>query len=141
MSRAIYQAYSQYQAILGMCQTKIVYAPNDKLTAEWLSGECGTMTVLTKDIQVSGPRFAAMLGHVSEQYHEVSRPLITPEECERLRPPSKDAQGAITEAGDVIILRTGTHAVFAKQVLYFQDEFYARLVRLPPPLLGVGGPQ
>jgi type IV secretion system protein VirD4 len=135
----LYQAYSQYQAILGMCQTKIVYAPNDTLTAEWLSGECGTMTVVKKDIQVSGARFAALLGHVSEQYHEVSRPLITPEECERLQPPAKDAAGNITAGGDVIILRTGSHAIFAKQVLYFQDPYFARLVRLLPPLLGGGG--
>ncbi|HLN22649.1 MAG TPA: type IV secretory system conjugative DNA transfer family protein [Patescibacteria group bacterium] len=132
----LYQAYSQYQAILGMCQTKIVYAPNDTLTAEWLSGECGTMTVVKKDIQVSGARFAALLGHVSEQYHEVSRPLITPEECERLQPPAKDAAGNITASGDVILLRTGSHAIFAKQLLYFQDPFFARLVRLPPPTLG-----
>jgi type IV secretion system protein VirD4 len=135
----LYQAYTQYQAILGMCQTKIVYAPNDKLTAEWLSGECGATTVVKKDIQVSGARFAAMLGHVAEQYHEVSRPLITPEECERLRPPAKDEAGTITEAGDLIVLRTGSHAIFARQVLYFQDPYFLRLVRLTPPVLGTGG--
>jgi type IV secretion system protein VirD4 len=130
----LYQAYSQYQTVLGMCQTKIVYAPNDKLTAEWLSGECGTTTVVKKDIQVSGARFGTVLGQVSEQYHEVSRPLITPQECERLRPPSKDGTGNITESGDVILLRTGYHPIFAKQVLYFQDPYFAKLVRLPPPV-------
>ncbi|MBC7907101.1 MAG: type IV secretory system conjugative DNA transfer family protein [Rhodospirillaceae bacterium] len=133
----LYQAYTQYQAILGNCQTKIVYAPNDRMTAEWLSGECGTATVIKKAVQVSGGRFATLLHHVSEQYQEISRPLITPQECERLQPPAKDLAGNIIEGGDVIVLRTGYNPIFARQVLFFQDPFFAERIRLPPPRIGV----
>lgn len=132
----LYQAYGRYQAILGNCQTKIVYAPNDRMTAEWLSGECGTATVIKKAVQVSGGRFATLLHHVSEHYQEISRPLITPQECERLQPPTKDLAGNIIEGGDVIVLRTGYNPIFAKQVLYFQDPYFAERIRLAPPRIG-----
>ena len=39
--------------------------------------------------------------------------------------PKKDAQGLITEAGDMIVYCAGFPAIYGRQPLYFQDETFA----------------
>ncbi|MGC8477914.1 MAG: type IV secretory system conjugative DNA transfer family protein, partial [Acetobacteraceae bacterium] len=129
----LFRSYTQYQTILGGLQTKAVFAPNDQASATWLSDSLGTATVITKDITVSGNRFGGTLNQVSETYREHSRPLMTPDECKRLRPPKKDAAGKIIEGGDVILLRTGLNPIFARQILYFQDPYFAQKAAIPTP--------
>ena len=129
----LFSSYTQYQTILGGLQTKAVFAPNDQASATWLSDSLGTATVITKDITVSGNRFGGTLNQVSETYREHSRPLMTPDECKRLRPPKKDTTGKIIEGGDVILLRTGLNPIFARQILYFQDPYFAQKAGIPAP--------
>ena len=62
-----------------------------------------------------------------------TKAVFAPDECKRLRPPKKDATGKITEGGDVILLRTGLNPIFARQILYFQDPYFARKASIPAP--------
>lgn len=129
----LFQSYTQYQTILGGLQTKLVFSPNDEASAEWLSKSLGTMTAITKDVTVSGNRFGGMLGQVSETYHHHDRPLLTPQECKRLKPPKKDKDDRIVGGGEVIILRTNLNPIFAEQILYFRDPYFVAAARKAPP--------
>ena len=64
---------------------------------------------------------------------EVQRPLLTPDECLRMPGPKKDAQGLITEAGDMVVYCAGFPAIYGRQPLYFQDETFAIRAAIPPP--------
>jgi hypothetical protein len=50
-------------------------------TAEHLSKLTGQTTVVKEQITTSGTRIATLQGHVSHSYHEVSRLLLTADEC------------------------------------------------------------
>ena len=131
----LYQGYTQYQAVLEGCQAKVVYAPNDKMTAEWLSEGCGMTTSVKTDIKVSGSRFGAMLGYVNQGYEEVEHRLLTVQQAGKLEPPTKGDDGkTITAAGACIVLRTGYNAIFCRQLLYFLDPYFLNKVQkaMPP---------
>lgn len=64
---------------------------------------------------------------------EVLRPLLTADECLRMPGPKKDAQGLITEAGDMVVYCAGFPAIYARQPLYFLDETFAVRAAIPPP--------
>ena len=72
-------AYGRDESITSNCNVRVAYAPNKVETAEWLSRMLGTMTVVKEDITTSGSRFGFMMSNVSRTFHEVSRPLATPD--------------------------------------------------------------
>jgi type IV secretion system protein VirD4 len=47
--------------------------------------------------------------------------------------PKKDAQGLITEAGDMVVYCAGFPAIYGRQPLYFEDEVFAARAAIPPP--------
>jgi hypothetical protein len=47
-------------------------------------------------------------------------------ECLRMPGPKKDAQGLITESGDMVVYCAGFPAIYGRQPLYFQDETLSR---------------
>ena len=64
---------------------------------------------------------------------EVQRPLLTTDECLRMPGAVKNAQGDITEAGDMVVYAAGYPAIYGKQPLYFNDPvFQARAAVLAP---------
>jgi type IV secretion system protein VirD4 len=63
---------------------------------------------------------------------EVQRPLLTPDERLRMPGPKKDAQGLISEAGDMVVYCAGFPAIYGRQPLYFQDETFAARAAIPP---------
>jgi type IV secretion system protein VirD4 len=132
-NKQLYGSYTQYQTILGGLSTKVVYTPNDDESARWLSAELGDQTVVKKDITESGNRFGSTLNQVSVTYHEHSRPLLTPDECKRIKKPTKDRKGMVIKAGEVIILRSGLNPVYARQLLYFEDDFFVERSKIPAP--------
>jgi len=67
---------------------------------------------------------------VSRSTHEVSRPLLTPDEAMRMKGARKDAQGMITEAGNMIVYVAGYPAIMGLQPLYFKDPELARRTRI-----------
>ena len=67
----------------------------------------------------------------SRSTHEVSRPLLTPDEAMRMKGARKNAQGMITEPGNMVIYVAGYPAIMGLQPLYFRDSELARRARIP----------
>ena len=70
------------------------FAPNRIETAEHLSKLTGQTTVVKEQVTTSGRGWST---NVSRSTHEVSRPLLTPDEAMRMKGARKNAQGMITE--------------------------------------------
>jgi len=125
-------AYSQYESILSNCHIRVAYAPNKPETAKWLSSMAGTTTINNEVITTSGSRFGAMK-HVNRSIHATARPLLTPDECMRLKAPMRDNKGNITEPGEMLIFTAGHSPVFGTQILYFQDGVFLRRSKVEAP--------
>ena len=133
------RAYGEHQSVTGNCHIRIVYAPNEWRTAEWVSRMAGTATIVKEDITESGTRYGAMT-NVSRTFHEVSRPLMTPNEIMRLRKPAKDAAGRITAPGGMVVFVAGEAPIQGTQILYFMDPVFAGRAAVPPPASGTTRP-
>jgi len=67
---------------------------------------------------------------------QVERPLVTPDEVMRLRPPTKSGHGAaerLAAPGDMLIFVSGHYPIYGTQILYFTDPVLAKRADLPPP--------
>ena len=109
----------------------MAYAPNKIETAKWLSDTCGVTTVVKEDISTSGGRFAAVLQSVSRMFHEVQRPLITPDEVMRLKAATRGKGDLITDAGELLVMTAGNPPIRGTQSLYFRDPVFRD--RIQPP--------
>jgi type IV secretion system protein VirD4 len=56
-----------------------------------------------------------VLSNVSRTFHQVSRPLATPDEITRLTSPMKDERDVITEPGDMLALAAGYSPILGTQ--------------------------
>jgi type IV secretion system protein VirD4 len=124
--------YGHDETITSNCHVQNAFPPNRIETAEHLSKLTGTTTVIKEQITTSGRRSSALLGQVSRTMQEVSRPLLTPDECSRMPGPKKDGE-IIKEAGDMVIYVAGYPAIYGKQPLYFQDAIFTARAGVPPP--------
>jgi type IV secretion system protein VirD4 len=131
----MFRAYGEHQSITGNCHIRIVYAPNEWKTAEWVSRMTGNTTIVKEDVTESGTRFGAMT-NVSRTFHEVSRALMTPNEIMRLRKPGKDQSGRITSPGEMVVFVAGEAPIRGTQILYFMDPVFAGRAKIPPPASG-----
>jgi len=127
--------YGPDETITSNCHVQNAYPPNRLETAEHLSKLTGQTTVIKEQITTSGKRTAALMGQVSRTTQEVQRPLLTPDECLRMPGPKKDAEGQITEAGDMVVYVAGFPAIYGRQPLYFQDEVFTARAAVPEPKL------
>lgn len=125
--------YGPDETITSNCHIQNAYPPNRIETAEHLSKLTGQTTVAKEQITTSGRRTSAILGQVSRTTQETQRPLLTPDECLRMPGPKKDAQGQITEAGDMVIYVAGFPAIYGRQPLFFQDPSFAARAAVPEP--------
>jgi type IV secretion system protein VirD4 len=62
---------------------------------------------------------------------EVQRPMLTPDECQRMSGPQKDEHDRITAAGDMVIYCAGFPAIYGRQPLYFEDKTFAARAAIP----------
>jgi type IV secretion system protein VirD4 len=131
----MFRAYGEHQSITGNCHIRIVYAPNEWKTAEWVSQMTGNTTIVKEDVTESGTRFGAMT-NVSRTFHEVSRALMTPNEIMRLRKPGKDQSGRITAPGEMVVFVAGEAPIHGTQILYFMDPVFSGRAKVPPPVSG-----
>lgn len=129
----LWGAYGRDESIISNCHIRVAYAPNKVETAEWLSKMIGTTTIVKEDITTSGDRNAATLRNVSKTYHQIARPLMTVDEVMRLKSPVKDAEGAITEPGEMLIFVSGHAPIKGTQSLYFRDPVFAERSKLASP--------
>ena len=81
-----------------------------------------------------------MLSNVSRTYHQISRPLATPDEVMRLKSPMKDERDVITEPGDMLVFVAGHPPILGAQSLYFRDPVFAARAAIPPPAGDAGIP-
>jgi len=134
--RQIVDAYGQNESIVSNCHIRVAFAPNQVETAELLSKMTGTTTVQKASFNFSGSRFAPVMSHVNASVDHIERPLMTPDEIMRLRPPKKEGDGdseRITEPGDMLIFVSGHYPILGMQMLYFADPELARRAAIPPP--------
>lgn len=135
----MFSAYGEHQGITGNCHIRIIYAPNERETARWVSDMIGTTTIVKEDVTESGNRMGA-LSHVSRSFHEVSRPLMTPDEIATLKKPQKergsDGKERITEAGEMVVFVAGENPIKGTQVLYFLDPLFRERAAIPAPATG-----
>jgi type IV secretion system protein VirD4 len=125
--------YGHDETITSNCHVQNAFPPNRLETAEHLSKLTGTTTVIKEQVTTSGRRSSALLGQVSRTIQEVSRSLLTPDECLRMPGPKKDADGFITEAGDMVVYVAGYPAIYGKQPLYFKDAIFTARAGVTPP--------
>jgi type IV secretion system protein VirD4 len=81
-----------------------------------------------------------VLSQVSRSYHEVSRPLMTPDEISTLKKPQKsrgaDGKEVITEAGEMVVFVAGENPIKGTQILYFLDPLFQKRAAIPAPNTG-----
>ena len=122
------QAYGREESIMSNCHVRIAFAPNKMETARLVSDMTGRTTV----VQAKRSRSGRMgdLGSMSESVQETQRPLLTPDECMRLRGIQKD--GNKVTPGDVLVFAAGSPPIKGVQRLYFQDEELQRRASIRP---------
>lgn len=131
----LYQAYTNYESIISNCHIRIAYAAIKQETKEWLSKMTGQTTVIKEQVSTSGKRFnMGGLGQVSRSYQEVQRPLMTPDEIERLPGAVKDGDANILEAGEMLIFVAGHPVIRGRQILYFLDPTFSKRSQIAPPV-------
>lgn len=125
-------AYGREETISANCHVRIAYAPNKLETAEWLSKMSGQKTQHSEEISTSGNRFGAVMGNVNRTIHAFARPLLTPDECLRLKAPKKSPDGLkIVESGDLLVFVAGNNPVYGEQSLFFINPTFQKRVKVP----------
>jgi hypothetical protein len=115
----------------------VAFAPNQYDTAELLSKMTGSTTIQKATFNFSGSRLSPVMNHVNASVDHVERPLMTPDEVMRLRPATKEGNGAteqITGPGDMLIFVAGYHAIYGTQILYFSDPILRARAAFAPPV-------
>jgi type IV secretion system protein VirD4 len=125
--------YGPDETITSNCHVQTDFPPNRLETAEHLSKLTGQTTIIKEQVTRSGRGLGTQ---ASTTMQEVQRPLLTPDECLRMPGPKKDAQGLISEAGDMVVYCAGFPTIYGRQPLYFQDETFAARAAIPPPKRG-----
>jgi type IV secretion system protein VirD4 len=134
--RQIVDAYGTNESIVSNCHVRIAFAPNQFETAELLSKMTGTATVAKASYNFSGSRLSPVMGHINASVEHIQRPLMTPDEVGRIKPPKKEGEGSaerIVEPGDMLIFVSGHHPILGTQMLYFSDPVLASRAQLAPP--------
>jgi len=76
------------------------------------------------------------MGHINASVDHIERPLMTPDEVLRLKPPQKQRDGdseRIVGPGQMLIFVSGNYPILGTQMLYFLDPVLtARAVVRPP---------
>jgi type IV secretion system protein VirD4 len=93
----------------------------------------GTTTITQHKKSRSAKHAQLMGGNMSESINEVSRPLLTPDECSRLQAAEKTADGKITKAGDMLTFVAGYPPYLGKQHLYFFSKDLLERAKIPAP--------
>lgn len=123
--------YGKEEAITSNCQVRIAYAPNNVETAKYLEALSGKTTLIQMKRSRShgGGRGG---GSVSDSISEVARPLMTADETMTMPGIHKGWFGRVLP-GDMLIYISGNHAIYGRQVLYFQDKTFAKRAAIPAP--------
>ncbi|MEY2340989.1 type IV secretory system conjugative DNA transfer family protein [Acidithiobacillus sp. IBUN Pt1247-S3] len=131
------------QIIINNCHVRVVYAPNEVTTAEWVSKMLGKKTVAMENTTQSleGSLLPSPKGQ-SRSITYQGRDLLTPDEVLRLRGPVKQGSD-IVKAGDMLVLVAGFAPVYGRQILYFKNPVFLDRAKIAPPEHGdkIGKPK
>jgi len=127
----IQEKYGRDESLTSTCNVQVCFAPNKLETAKWISEKTGQRTVHREQRTYTGSRFALWLPHVIASEGETQRPLLTPDEVQRLPQGSEDDP---REPGDLLVFVTGHAPVHGKKIRFYQDRaFMQRSTQYPPP--------
>jgi len=77
------------------------------------------------------------MSHINGSVDHVERPLMTPDEVMRLRPPQKSGNGSserIVAPGEMLIFVSGHFPILGMQMLYFFDPELQERAAIAPPV-------
>ncbi|MDB4989830.1 MAG: Conjugal transfer protein TraG [Myxococcaceae bacterium] len=124
-------AYGDEETLSGQCAIRVFYPPNSFDAAEEISAAIGKTTAVSRT-----PRQGRQQ-QTTER--ETTRDVLSPDEILRMPGPTKviDEHGEerIRAAGDVIVFKTGTAPIYARQILFWEDPVLLARSQLAPPLL------
>lgn len=120
--------YGPDETITSNCHVQSAFPPNRIETAEYLSKLVGVTTVMHEQVTLSGDG----LQQRSRVMQEVRRPLMTPDEAMRMRGPSKNHDGDITEPGDMVIQVAGHPPIYGQQAISVLDPVFLARRAVPP---------
>jgi type IV secretion system protein VirD4 len=76
------------------------------------------------------------MGHINASVDHFERPLMTPDEVQRIKPPKKQGEGSaerIVAPGDMLIFVSGHYPILGTQILYFKDPVFSSRAQVAPP--------
>jgi len=119
--------------IIGNCNIKIAYPPDEMETAERLSKMCGTTTVHIENISTSKDSMLSVAGKShSISMQAVSRALLTPDEVMNL-PGPKTVGDKVTGPGEMLVFVTNQRPIRGVQSLFFLDPIWLKRSQIPAP--------
>lgn len=126
--------YGKENSIMGNCHIRIAYAPNDITTAKTLSDMCGKATIVQAKTTRNRKLLQVVGGSFTDSSSEIGRPLLTPDECMRLKAAKKSRRDPekIVKAGDMLVFSAGFPPILGRQPLYFFDKELLRRSRMVP---------
>ncbi|MCB1753888.1 MAG: type IV secretory system conjugative DNA transfer family protein [Gammaproteobacteria bacterium] len=127
--------YGREETISSNCKVRIAYPPNRHETAEYLSKQTGTTTVLEEFRNTSGKRFAPIASGVSKNQSLYSRPLLTADEVTRLPVPKLDENDRMIEAGASLVFCRGCFPILGIQTPFFFDKTLNERAKHPAPVM------
>ena len=127
--------YGEHESITSNCHIRLAFSPNKMKTAELISDMLGTQTIQRASLSFSGERTKNVLSTVSKTVEHVERPLMTPDEVSRLKAAIKQGEGKnqrIIEAGEMLIIVSGSYPIRGTQLLFFKDDELLRRSKIGP---------
>ena len=127
------EGYGENEAITSNCHIQVAFTPQKLETAKYLSQLTGQTTVSYAEIAMSGSRLSLFQSNMTKTYRDVSRPLMTEDECLRMRGPKMKGDVMI-EGGDMLLFYAGIPAIRGIQMPYFLDPVLQKRSCVDPPV-------
>lgn len=127
------QLYGESERFTANSKVQVGYTPSKPKTAQYFSSWTGTTTVRerTRSTQQKWRALVPEFSSTSESLH--ARPLMTPDEVQRLRVPRLDADDRMVEPGEALVFARGCYPIRGIQTPYFMDQEMAARASYPPP--------
>ncbi len=122
------EAYGKGSNPINDCKIKVVAAPQDTRTAEWISEQLGQKTEVHQQTTYTGHRLAPWLGHVMVANQESARALLDPAEVMKL------------PATHQVVLSAQYPPFYTKKLRYYEVPALAERAKIPPPTLRMERP-
>lgn len=106
----IYKEYGRNSSIIDNCRLRIVYTPNEPVTAEWISKILGNRTEIVENRTFQRGFFGALGNSVSISTSESSRALLDIGEVMNF------------SSDNSIIMLSGTRPIIAKKIAWYKDK-------------------